>query len=437
MIVPRRRLILFTRFPEAGRVKTRLVPALGREGAEALHRRLVLRTVRTAEAACRLCDAELEIRFDGGTEEAFRHWLGDHFVCRPQRHGDLGDRMAEVFAESLGAGLQAALIIGSDCPALTPELLADAFAKLASNSVVLGPAVDGGYYLLGLTRQIPELFRGIAWGTEHVLGESLKILAGLNFAPALLPPLDDVDRPEDLPVWEQIAKTEDADPQGISVIIPALNEFCGIVPTLASARQGSPLEILVIDGGSSDGTAELAQQNGAIVLRSKPGRARQMNAGAVKATGNVLLFLHADTLLPQGWASGVSSVLGDPQVAAGAFGFRVAEDFRGKEMLERAVNWRSRRFQMPYGDQALFLRRALFEEIGGFRDLPTMEDYELVRRLRRHGLIVTSSLPAVTSGRRWRRYGLLRVTLKNQLTIAGFRLGVRPQTLARFLRGGN
>src|SRR5882724_6468892 len=161
MTVRRRRLVLFTRFPEAGRVKTRLIPALGPEGAVALHRRLVLRTLRSAEIACRSCNADLEIRFEGGTEEYIHHWLGDEFICRPQHEGDLGDRMAATFEGSFGAGSKAAIIIGSDCPSLTSGLLAEAFEKLESHSVVIGPAVDGGYYLIGLARHIPELFRSV------------------------------------------------------------------------------------------------------------------------------------------------------------------------------------------------------------------------------------------------------------------------------------
>jgi rSAM/selenodomain-associated transferase 2/rSAM/selenodomain-associated transferase 1 len=431
----RRRLVLFTRVPEAGRVKTRLIPALGEEGATALHRRLVLHTLRTAETACDLCDAELEIRFEGGSEDAMQHWLGDRLHCRPQGDGNLGGRMARAIEESFVAGAQATIIIGSDSPGLSPDLIKSGFEELTSNSVVLGPAADGGYYLVGLTQSVPELFRNISWGTDRVLGESLKILASLNTNPALLRTLEDIDRPEDLPVWDRVAGAEDVDHQGVSVIIPALNESSVIVSTLASVRQSNPLETFVVDGGSADGTADVALKAGATVLRSKAGRARQMNAGAAKARGSLLLFLHADTILPAGWTSEVSRILQGHQVTAGAFAFRVAEHFRGKRMLERTVNWRARRFQLPYGDQGLFLRRALFEGMGGFANLPVMEDYELVCRLRRLGQIVTSSLPATTSGRRWSRLGLLRVTLKNQLMIAGFRLGVSPETLARFYRG--
>jgi GT2 family glycosyltransferase len=159
-----------------------------------------------------------------------------------------------------------------------------------------------------------------------------------------------------------------------------------------------------------------------------------MNAGAARASGNVLLFLHADTLLPREWTRLVAGVWRRPGVAAGAFRFRIAEDFAGRRLVEWTVHLRSRWFQRPYGDQALFLRRGAFEEWGPYADLPIMEDYELVTRLRRHGRIVTLPEPAITSGRRWRELGLLRTTLVNTLVIAGFRLGSPPQRLAEYYR---
>ena len=438
MTAQRRRLILFTRFPQVGRVKTRLIPALGPEGATALHRRLVLCALRTAQAAAQLCGAQLEIRFDRGSAESMHHWLGDDLFCRAQAEGDLGERMQQAFKESFQEGAESTIVIGSDCPALSPALLRDGFENLAHQPVVLGPATDGGYYLIGLTRHIPQLFRGITWGSDRVLNETVRILSDLKLTPALLTALDDIDRPEDLAAWNRCIGPVDADLHPVSVIIPALNEAQNIVATIDSVRQGNPLEILVVDGRSTDQTAELAQKVGATILCSNPGRARQMNAGAAAAAGSVLLFLHADTTLRPGWTDEVASVLQRPRVAAGAFAFALNEDFAGKRILEAAVNWRARRFQMPYGDQALFMRRALFEELGGFANLPILEDYELVHRLRRlRGRIITSSLPAVTSGRRWRKSGLLRVTLKNQLLLAGFWAGVSPHTLARLYRGSH
>lgn len=413
-------------------MKNRLIPALGADGAAALHRRLVLRTLRTANTLCQSQNVELEIRFAGGSENEMHHWLGDGWLCLPQCEGDLGQRMAGAFTDSFREGSPATVIIGSDCPSLTPETLAAAFDALKMNPVVFGPATDGGYYLIGLTKSIPELFQGVAWGTETVFGQSLQILERIGIKPALLHPLDDLDRPEDLAAWRHIVEPEDADLSRVSVIILALNEAMHIAATLQSVRAGRPHEIILVDGGSTDDTRTIAQAAGATVMQSKPGRARQMNAGAARATGNVFLFLHADTLLPNDWTRIVQESLAQPGVVAGSFGFRIAEQFAGRRLVEWTTNLRSRWFQNPYGDQTQFLRRALFEELGGFADLPIMEDYELNQRLRKRGRIVTSSAVAITSGRRWKKVGLIRTTLINKLIIAGYHLGVCPHKLARF-----
>jgi uncharacterized protein len=213
-----------------------------------------------------------------------------------------------------------------------------------------------------------------------------------------------------------------------------LNEAAHIAATLDRARKGSPHEIVVVDGGSADATFVVAKGSGATVIHSKPGRARQMNAGAARATGNVLLFLHADTLLPDNWKHVVHETLGRPGVVAGSFGFRIAEAFTGRWLVERTTNLRSRWLQNPYGDQAQFMPRALFEELGGFADLPIMEDYEMNQRLRRRGRLATSSAAAITSGRRWKKLGLIRTTLINKIVITGFHLGVCPHKLVRFYR---
>jgi hypothetical protein len=430
-----RRLILFARFPEPGRVKTRLIPALGAEGAAALHRRLVLRTLRTALAGSRAAEAELEVRFTGGDENALHHWLGDGVICRPQCDGDLGRRMAGAFDDSFREGARATVIIGSDCPELTADVLVSAFDKLLQASVVFGPARDGGYYLIGLTQPVPQLFRDIHWSTETVLTESIFNSREAGFEPVLLASLSDLDVPGDLHAWNQITAAEDAALNRISIIVPALNEAPYITATLQSARRGRPHEILVVDGGSTDDTVALARAAGVQVIQSQPGRARQMNAGAAQAAGNTLVFLHADTLLPGDYPEVVAGTLRDPAVAAGAFRFQMGEKLAGQWLIEWAANLRSQRRQSPYGDQALFLRRSLFEEIGGFAGLPIMEDCEIVRRLRKRGRVVTASAPAITSGRRWRRLGLVRTTLINQLVILGYLGGVSPERLAALYHG--
>ena len=430
MIGDSKRLILFTRCPVPGRAKTRLIPALGAEGAVALHRRLVFRSLRTAHKACRAASADLEVRFEGGTEQAMSHWLGERARFLQQGAGDLGERIARAFEDSFQSRSLATVIIGSDCPGLTPDVITEAFARLTETSVVLGPARDGGYYLIGLSRPTPELFRGIPWGTDRVLADSLAVLQRQGCKAALLEPLEDIDRPEDLPAWHRIVASEDVRLDRVSVIIPALNEERDIAATLRAVGQSPCHEVIVIDGGSTDATVQRAREASVNVLTSKLGRARQMNAGAVRAEGGSLLFLHADTLLPPAWADVVPRTLRAPGVVAGAFRFRIADSFAGKSFIEWTTGFRSRWLQRPYGDQGLFLPRALFEEMGGFADLPIMEDYEFSARLRRRGRIVTVGEAALTSARRWQTLGVVRTTLRNQWMLAGYHLGVNPRRLA-------
>ena len=423
------RLIVFTRYPEPGRTKTRLIPALGPEGAADLHRRMTEHTLARARALAERRGTSLEVRFEGGGQALMAQWLGTRLASRPQGEGDLGDRMARAIADALREGAARAIVIGTDCPALASATLAAAFDALQHNDLVLGPATDGGYYLIGLRREAPALFADMPWGTGDVLKRTLAAAkaAGLSFA--LLGPLDDVDRPEDLPLWERAQWR-------ISVIIPTLNEAAALPATLAAIQPEADVEVIVADGGSSDGTTEAALAAGARLVAAERGKARQMNAGAAAASGDVLLFLHADTRLPQGFDAHVRDALGRPGAVAGAFAFRVDSPRRGLRVIEWLANWRSRRLGMPYGDQGIFVKADAFREAGGYPDLPVMEDFELMRRLKRRGRIVLARAAAVTSGRRWLRLGLLRTTLVNQAMIVGYLLGVSPERLARWYRGG-
>jgi rSAM/selenodomain-associated transferase 2 len=219
----------------------------------------------------------------------------------------------------------------------------------------------------------------------------------------------------------------------LSVIVPALNEEAALGATLERAVAADRVELIVVDGGSTDGTTDVASRHGATVLRSAPGRAVQMNAGAAGAAGDLLLFLHADTLLPRGYAGEVRRLLADRGVAAGAFRLRIAGRRPALRLIEHAVNLRSRCLSLPYGDQALFMTRTALRAAGGFPPLPVMEDFALVRRLRSVGRIALARLAVETSARRWNRDGPWRTTLRNQLAIAAFLGGVRPARIARFL----
>lgn len=217
----------------------------------------------------------------------------------------------------------------------------------------------------------------------------------------------------------------------ISVIIPTLDEQAGIAACLASVRRAPGVEVIVADGGSRDATVETARLAGARVIAAARGRARQMNAGAAASQGDILLFLHADTLLPHGWQAEVRRILGLPGTAAGAFTFRLDRRTAGLRFIELTVAWRCRLAGMPYGDQGLFLRRGDFKAVGGFPDLPIMEDCELVRRLKKRGRIIVSPAPALTSARRWRQRGILATTALNSLVVVAFYLGYPPSRLRR------
>ena len=219
----------------------------------------------------------------------------------------------------------------------------------------------------------------------------------------------------------------------ISIIIPVLNE-AGILPTtLHSLQGGSAREIIVVDGGSQDQTVEIAEALGVLVIRSpQAGRACQMNLGAAAATGEILLFLHADTRLPAGYQKMVEETLDKPKTVGGAFELALDSPRKSLRLLEKLVNWRSRLLSLPYGDQALFLKAAVFDKVGGFANLPIMEDFELVQRLKRLGKIRIAPAKVVTSARRWHQLGILNTTFLNQLIIIAYYLGVSPAKLARW-----
>jgi rSAM/selenodomain-associated transferase 2 len=228
----------------------------------------------------------------------------------------------------------------------------------------------------------------------------------------------------------------------ISVIIPVLNEAQALPQTLTHTARLGFEEVIVVDGGSRDGTLEalaphLTDQmterspSSIVLLTSTPGRARQMNCGAAGAQGDILLFLHADTRLPVNARLQILAVFQDPSYVGGRFDVRFEQDRGWAWVIARMMNVRSRWSGIATGDQAIFVRRSVFEQLGGFTDIPLMEDLDFSRRLKRAGRVAPLRSKVVTSYRRWEQHGPVRTILLMWMLRFLYWIGVSPQKLSQ------
>lgn len=427
------RLILLTRLPRPGYTKTRLIPSLGPEGAADLQRRMTESALSWARALRRVRPVELEVCYTGHDSRQMSAWLGPGVSYEPQDAGGLGRRMKNALHRALDQGCLRAVLMGSDIPGINRALLGHAFDLLKTHQVVLGPAMDGGYYLVGLSRPAPDIFQGIEWGSSRVFKQTMRKARAAGLDVAQLPPLADLDCPQDLPLWHDAPAPPPAAPVSglISVVIPCLNEHESLAQAVDSVGSAPNVEIIVADGYSQDGTEVLALDLGCRLVRTPRGRGGQLAAGCHLARGQYLLMLHADTRLPQGWQGEVRRLLSQPQIALGAFRFAVDQRSAGLRLVEIMVALRSNFLHMPYGDQALFLRTRDLRAMGGVPDMDLMEDVALVRSARELGKVAISPLPAVSSARRWQKKGLWGNTLHNWLTFVSYSLGVDTKALAR------
>lgn len=254
----------------------------------------------------------------------------------------------------------------------------------------------------------------------------------------------------------------------LSVVIPALDEAERIEAAIDSARSARPepslepnpepipappggsappdpvahsdsgpapteIEVIVADGGSRDDTVDRAARAGARVVRAERGRARQLREGILAASGDVVLMLHADTRLPARWSEAVRRALSEPGVVGGAFRLRFDERSPGLALVEWGAWLRAALWRLPYGDQAIFVRRDVLEAVGGIPQVPVMEDVDLVQALKRRGRLALLPEPALTSARRYRERGALRTWALHVVAIAGRALGVDRSRVASWV----
>ncbi len=437
-------ILLFTRLPEPGISKTRLIPALGLQGAACLHKDMMTRTLRMVEKYCTLNHVAFEVRLAGADDDTeHRYFRDDNFKTLPQGPGNLGFRLRKAFNDAFDEGYIRVLAIGTDTPALEAQHFDQAFRALERKDAVIGPVEDGGYYLIGSSRRCPTIFDHIDWGTGEVHNQTIRQFQLLGLTWQALESLHDIDHPEDLPIWTAVTgqkifsdqqnkstlALKAVDQRDISVIIPALNEESVIGETIQAVCGAGLLEVIVVDGSSSDSTVSVALSGGARVIRAPRGRALQMNRGGVMARGDYLLFLHADTLPPDGYARTIRETLDHENICAGAFKFSINRRGLRYRLIEIVTHWRAKYFQIPYGDQGLFMTRSMFERSGGFPEISFMDDLKFIRELRRFGNIKIASTPAKTSPRRWVNLGTFRTTLINQVILIGHILGVKPEKL--------
>lgn len=218
----------------------------------------------------------------------------------------------------------------------------------------------------------------------------------------------------------------------VSVIIPTLNEGEILEETLAQISRCSPHELIVCDGGSPDDTLHIAQKFTAKIMTVAPGRARQMNAGANAASGDILLFLHADTRVDPDSYRKMKAIMGSPEIVGGAFSLAIESDRVSLRMISALATLRAKYLNMVYGDQAIFVRKGVFRVMGGYQALPICEDLDFFKRLRKQGPVVLLEDKALTSARRWHAEGIGFTTFRNAVIVILFMLGFPPNILSKW-----
>jgi rSAM/selenodomain-associated transferase 2/rSAM/selenodomain-associated transferase 1 len=437
----RQAIIIFTRIPIQGKTKTRMMPHLSPRQCAALHACFLMDIRKQCEA----CGADLFVSYaaENGKLERLRTLLGEEKRYIPQKGKNLGERMLHAFQQVFEQGYDSCVLIGTDVPELRECHLKKAFWKLQEQDIVFGKTMDGGYYLVGMKKPQPLVFGLDEYGHSRVLEETLAQISEAGLTAGFTDTLSDMDTPEDLRgLYERIRRDPDlaASRTGrfvtknrkISIIIPIYNER----KTIESMQRQllvlkDRCEILFVDGGSTDGTQDLIWPEYRMISSGK-GRACQMNTGAVNSTGDILFFLHCDSELPQNPLGEIRRVLSGHR--AGCFGIA----FHSKNFFmftcQVISNHRIKDRKVMFGDQGIFIDRALFFQAGMFPEIPIMEDYQFSLTLKEMGVKLGMARHRIyTSDRRFPRGTIpkLKLMWKMNRLRKMYRDGVSIEKIAR------
>jgi glycosyltransferase A (GT-A) superfamily protein (DUF2064 family) len=427
-------VLILAEEPVAGEVKPRLVSLLGEDGVVRLERELVRAALRWGDA---VAPGRTWLAMTGHHDCPLAHAA----TTLEPRMGDIGERMRGAVAQIYLGGHNGPLfVIGTDCPQLGSEHAATALGQLnAGRDAVILPARGGGFCMVLVKEPHPELMRlpADAWDGPAMVelmlaaGRAAELDVGvMAMEIALATPEDARAARTDGRVPEAVRAALMTDPL-VSAVIPVLDDAATLGGALdAIAALPGRFQVVVVDGGSVDATTAIARghRSEPRLVVSVPGRSRQMNRGASAASGDVLLFLPTETRLPVDAYDRIVAALRDPHVQGG--NFELAFD-GGDHMADRLARRyaKERRAGIYYAESAPFVRREVFDDLGGYRPLPVMEDYDFVRRLELRGKTVCVGGPALTNVARWGAMSPRRRALARRL----FAAGVEPERLARLV----
>jgi len=431
-------LIIFTREPVAGKTKTRLMPYYTPEQCAMLHKCFIRDIAKEMKSA----DADIVVAYTGGEPAFLRKVFGRSSFFIEQKGRDIGERMKNAIADALSLGYEKAVLVGTDIPELEAETIDTAFTMLDASDAVIGPTEDGGYYLIGMKQVLDEPFEVKLYGTDTVYAETTAFMRNAGIVTEEVEPYSDIDTPEDLAGFRSRMREDAhlrhtrtgrfiAETAKISVIVPVFNEAATIEGLLRQLEHyGDECEVIIVDGGSTDGT--LKKIGGRFrVIQSSKGRGPQMNAGAMESSGDILFFLHCDSRLPEYFVREIRKCM--MTCDYGCFGVKFPS--RNFFMLTNRIisNHRAAVRGLPFGDQGIFIDRRLFFEVGMFPEIPVMEDYAFARKMRRYGY-----KPGMTGHRietSARRYGsgtlsILKTEFRMWDLRRRFRKGDEPESIA-------